>query len=251
MNAINRYREREVYHKRDNSMVVKCADICDGNKEYIMKRITGVKDFFKNEKDCLDLLKSCKHVPKIVQTFGDSSLTWVIIMEYIPSRTLLQCGKLTVDQIEKLFATFQTVLNILYRGGFVMLDIKPDNILVDDEFNFYIIDFGGCVRINQLGQSSLVYTEDYLPPEYEHGNRVSIDIFYSIAVWSVGICLYYALYGDINWELEDTTCLRQKRLVDRDDTPCHSKKIVRLLNKLMNVYTSRMSYSKMLNTKLK
>lgn len=71
-------------------------------------------------------------------------------------------------------------------------DIKPDNILLDEDFNCYLADFGLARPISQPVReyTNEVMTLYYRPPELILGEKV-----YSIGVdiWALG-CTLYELY---------------------------------------------------------
>jgi len=249
---VHRYREVEVFHQNQFSSVALCEDICDKNKLYIVKTIKCSQVMFANELYALSLLKDSQYVPKLINSFQCTDCVWKIVLDYVPSKTLKAYGKLTPKQTRQLFNAYQSVLNALYKGGLILLDVKPDNILVNENGMCFIIDFGGCVYERSINHTStLVYTEGYLPPEWEAGMVFTPRLFRRIAVWSIGLTLYYALYGDLMIERSmKKTCLGQRQYTRRESTPDGSNDIVTLIKKLLNVYTHRLSYRKLLAYKL-
>jgi len=133
-------------------------------------------------------------------------------------------------------------LNIL---GFVHLDIKLENFLIDDKFNIVLSDFG-CANVNidtnylaPLYQT--VGTNKYISPE------VDINYYNNKAdVWSIGICLYMLLTGNILYK--DIS-----EYLHSDDTILltnHSAEINDLLNQLLIKSPSeRISCNEALNHK--
>ena len=62
----------------------------------------------------------------------------------------------------------QIVKNLEFLHGqnqLAHLDLKPDNIVIKDDFTTALIDFGHSESVNQLMSNENVGTLNYLPPE--------------------------------------------------------------------------------------
>ena len=62
----------------------------------------------------------------------------------------------------------QVVKNLEFlhgHNGLAHLDLKPDNIIIKDDFTTALIDFGHSESVNQLMNNGNVGTLTYLPPE--------------------------------------------------------------------------------------
>lgn len=68
-------------------------------------------------------------------------------------------------------------------------DIKPDNILITDDFTIILIDFGFAkeMRSSYVNETD-VGSEAYKAPEYKNKN---MKITYKIDIWALGLILYF------------------------------------------------------------
>src|SRR5215213_6295006 len=111
-------------------------------------------------------------------------------------RHRLQRGPLDLDSAAVLLEQISGALTVAHRRGIVHRDIKPDNILLDDEGNYYLTDFGIAQQIesgDEEGEGdvfagSLTYTS----PEQIRGDLATplTDIY------SLGVLIYEILTGE-------------------------------------------------------
>jgi cGMP-dependent protein kinase len=79
--------------------------------------------------------------------------------------------------------------NIIYR------DIKPENIMVDDQGYMRLIDMGTAKFLKGKGGRTytIIGTPHYMAPEILSGKGYS----YVVDLWSIGICLYEFMCGGV------------------------------------------------------
>ncbi len=88
-------------------------------------------------------------------------------------------------------------LGVLHEAGIVHRDLKPENILLDDHDSAVIADFGIAAEISdcveETGESCLIGTPDYWPPEYVLTglSNAQNDIY------AVGVIGYELLTGEL------------------------------------------------------
>ncbi|KHF43773.1 Serine/threonine protein kinase [Saccharomonospora viridis] len=121
-----------------------------------------------------------------------------LVMEYLPSRSLAailtEYETLPVPEVARIGEQVASALIAAHRAGIVHRDIKPGNILIDDNGVCKITDFGisrasGDLTLTQTGL--IGGTPAYLAPELARGAdpKPSSDVF------ALGATLYHAIEG--------------------------------------------------------
>jgi serine/threonine protein kinase len=114
-----------------------------------------------------------------------------IVLETLPGATLaalVDDGRLGVADAALLGRQLASVLGYLHRRGWVHLDVKPDNVVVQAG-RAVLIDLGLATRPGRLERS--VGTEGYAAPEQDAGGTVSA----ATDVWGLAATLVECLTG--------------------------------------------------------
>lgn len=119
-----------------------------------------------------------------------------IMLEYIPGGLLFDmCQTLGVmgEDAGRFFMTqMLDVLKYMHQLGVVHRDIKLENILVDDQQNFKLADFGFATFKNVTKLNDYVGTKTYMAPEIkeckEYDGR-QVDVF------ALGVVLFVIVQG--------------------------------------------------------
>ena len=96
-------------------------------------------------------------------------------------------------------------LHYLHKNHILHLDIKPQNIVVDDFLNFKITDFSVSMKYNpekEYIDLPLVGTNYYISPEVFQRKRISVSDASKIDIYSLGVLLYFLAYNDYPYELD-------------------------------------------------
>lgn len=135
----------------------------------------------------IKLLQTLNHprIPHYLNSFN--SLEGIgLVLEYIEAPSLSQVGQLTPTQIKTITISLLEILVYLQQQipPIIHRDIKPDNILIDNQFNAYLIDLGfGRVGIEEVSGSSTVKgTLGFMPPEQLSGRLTKASDLYSLGV---------------------------------------------------------------------
>ncbi|MGB5872220.1 MAG: protein kinase [Bacteroidota bacterium] len=137
--------------------------------------------------------------PSIVTIYeiGESEGQKYIAMEYAGGETLrtkIAVGQMPMDEVLAIGKKVCEGLGKAHEKGIVHRDIKPENILITEEGEVKILDFGiaklkGAANLTK--ESMTVGTTRYMSPEQVKGEGIDP----RSDIWSVGIVLYEMLTG--------------------------------------------------------
>lgn len=113
-----------------------------------------------------------------------------LLMEYFDSHTLKQEHPSEMMRIIEVFTKLAEGLDVLHQMGYIHADIKPKNILLDNDGGLKIIDFGQSCPIGHR-KERVQGTPDYMAPEQV--SRGIID--QRTDLFNVGASLYWSLTG--------------------------------------------------------
>lgn len=139
------------------------------------------------------LIKNLKHphIPIIYDIYEDD-ISICIIEEYISGKSLRNYiydeKSLKLNQICDIGVKLCNILEYLhnYQDGIIHLDIKPDNIIIDENNNVKLIDFGNALYGDESQQLSML-SPGYAAPE-QYDNR---QLTRSADIYSVGMILMF------------------------------------------------------------
>ena len=139
--------------------------------------------------------------PNIVPVFdwGEDTGTYFIVMEFIDGRPLSAilktAGPLSADRTADIGAHVAAALGYAHKHGVIHRDVKPGNVLITDEGQVKVTDFGIARAINteeSLTQTGAVMgTATYFSPEQAEG--VGVDARSDI--YSLGVVLFEMATG--------------------------------------------------------
>ncbi len=125
--------------------------------------------------------------------------TSYIAMEYLEGRTLekiIKEQRLGYEECLRVALQLCTALEVVHKGGLIHRDLKPANILLKDDGNLKLLDFGIAraadeASITQHGM--LVGTVLYMSPEQVRGD----DLDPRSDIFSLGSVMYHVMTGQL------------------------------------------------------
>mgnify|MGYP003299039759 CR=1 FL=1 len=140
--------------------------------------------------------------PNIVEMYdvGEDDGTYYIVMEYVDGKTLKQLlkkrGTLTLSEAIDIMSQLTDGMAHAHDSYIIHRDLKPQNIMIKDDGQIKITDFGIAMALNstQLTQTnSVMGSVHYLPPEQASGKGSTI----KSDIYSMGIIFYELLSGSL------------------------------------------------------
>lgn len=136
-----------------------------------------------------------------------------IVMEHVDGLDLkeyiIENHPVPYKKVIKIMDQILSGIAYAHSRGVIHRDIKPHNILIDNEDNVKITDFGIAVAISQnsITQSnSLLGSVQYISPEQARGNIVTKQS----DIYSLGIVLYELLTGSVPFDGESAVSIALK-----------------------------------------
>jgi beta-lactam-binding protein with PASTA domain/predicted Ser/Thr protein kinase len=154
--------------------------------------------------------------PNIVGIFdrGEWNGTYYIAMEYVAGRSLKaivrEDGPLEPARAIDIVIQILRAARSAHRRGVIHRDLKPHNVILDEEGRARVTDFGiaraGASDMTMTG--SIMGTAQYLSPEQAQGFSVSA----ASDLYSVGVILYELLTGVVPFEGETAVAIAFKQV---------------------------------------
>ncbi len=159
------------------------------------------------------------HIVGVIDAGEDEGRPY-IVFEYVEGETLKdrirRLGRLPVDEAIAYAIEIARALGAAHGRGIVHRDVKPQNVLVDEEGSAKVTDFGIARSMDDSGltaEGRVLGTTDYVSPEQALGH----DVNGQSDIYSLGIVLYEMLTGDVPFHGENQVAVAMKHV--REDLP--------------------------------
>jgi predicted Ser/Thr protein kinase len=164
------------------------------------------------------LIAKLQHVHILpVYDFGEEDGYTYIVMPYVETGTLddLLLGEaLPLEQIRKIIKQVGEALSYAHSRGLVHRDVKPSNILIDEQGNCLLTDFGIAKMVEGTSvftrTGAIIGTPEYMSPEQILGEKLDG----RSDVYSLGIVLYEMATGRPPFRAETPPAVFVKHLHD-------------------------------------
>ena len=172
---------------------------------------------FKNESKAISLLNH-PNIVKVYDVSVNDQLQY-IVMEYVDGMTLREYlnergGKLTSRETVHFISQILKALEHAHANGVVHRDIKPQNIMLLDNGQLRMMDFG-IARIsraeNQLLSGKTMGSVHYISPEQAKGDETDC----TSDIYSVGVMMYEMLSGQLPFDAEDAVEVAIRQISDQ------------------------------------
>ncbi|CAB4915333.1 unannotated protein [freshwater metagenome] len=160
--------------------------------------------------------------PHIVQVIdaGEDEDTPFIVFEHVKGETLKErvqrAGRLPVTEAVAYAIEIARALGAAHERNIVHRDVKPQNVLINEEGVAKVTDFGIARTLEEHGLTAdgrVLGTTDYVSPEQAMGH----DVDGQSDIYSLGIVLYEMLVGDIPFHGENQIAVAMKHV--REELP--------------------------------
>jgi serine/threonine-protein kinase len=184
-------------------------------------RLAADQDFVERFRREASSAAGLQH-PNVVSVFdrGESQGNYYIAMEYLrgPSlKDLVRRGPLEPRYAVELVLQVLRAARFAHRHGVVHRDLKPHNVMLDDEGRVKVTDFGiaraGASDMTETG--SIMGTAQYLSPEQAQGHAVTA----SSDLYSIGVMLFELLTGRVPFDGESPVTIALRHVSEPPPAP--------------------------------
>ncbi len=154
------------------------------------------------------------HIVGVIDAGEDEARPY-IVFEYIEGETLKdrirRCGRLPIAESVAYAIEIARALGAAHARHIVHRDVKPQNVLIDEEGSAKVTDFGIARTLDEDGLTAdgrVLGTTDYVSPEQALGHHVTGQS----DLYSLGIVLYEMLTGEVPFKGENQVAVAMKHV---------------------------------------
>lgn len=137
-----------------------------------------------------------------VYDFGEQDGMPYIVMAYLNGGTLgdkMARGVIPLPEVGRIVNQIADALDFAHSKGIIHRDFKPGNVLMDEQGNAYLADFG-LAKIAESDKNltgmSVIGTPTYMAPEQAQAGELTK----SADIYALGITLYQMLTGSVPYD---------------------------------------------------
>src|SRR6195952_197947 len=159
------------------------------------------------------------HIVGVIDAGEDESRPY-IVFEYVEGETLKErirrVGRLPIAEAVAYAVEIARALGVAHARHIVHRDVKPQNVLIDEEGSAKVTDFGIARTLEEDGltaEGRVLGPTDYVSPEQALGRRVGPQS----DLYSLGIVLYEMLVGDVPFKADNQVAVAMRHV--REELP--------------------------------
>lgn len=175
------------------------------------------------------------HIVNIYDVGEDEDIHY-IVMEYVKGKTLkeyiLLNAPISPTKSVMIMKQLTSAISTAHNNHIIHRDIKPQNILLDEEENVKVTDFGIAMALSATSYTqtnSVLGTVHYLSPEQARGGTATKQS----DIYALGIVLFELLTGQLPFSGESAVSIALKHL--QTETPSIRKIIPSIPQSIENV----------------
>jgi eukaryotic-like serine/threonine-protein kinase len=156
------------------------------------------------------------HIVGVIDAGEDGSRPY-IVFEYVEGETLKErirrLGRLPIAEAVAYAIEISRALGAAHARHIVHRDVKPQNVLIDEEGSAKVTDFGIARTLDEEGLTAdgrVLGTTDYVSPEQALGQPVTGQS----DLYSLGIVLYEMLTGEVPFKGENQVAVAMRHVRD-------------------------------------
>ncbi|ROT67488.1 putative serine/threonine-protein kinase 32B [Penaeus vannamei] len=213
--------------------------------KYMNKTQCEARDALSNVFREIEILASLSH-PFLVNlwfSFQDEEDMFMVVDLLLGGdlRYHVQQGVQYTDEAVRLYILeVAAALQYLHKRSIIHRDIKPDNLLLDEEGHVHLTDFNiaTVLRDDQLA-TSMSGTKPYMAPEvFECAADTCDGYSFPVDWWSLGVTAYEVRRGKRPYDIHSNTSLHEIRLMFLQNlkfpVDCHPG-LVHLISRLLTI----------------
>lgn len=205
------YRATQISMKRDVAVKVLIGDL-GRDPEFVSR--------FEREAELFAVLQHPHILPVI--DFGNTDGQIYIVMRLVEGGSLdnrIKKGALDLSVAAKMLTQIGSALSFAHSKGIVHRDMKPSNVLLDQNDNAYLTDFGIAKLLSGTSKltatNTVLGTPAYMAPEQWRGEQLDA----RTDIYSLGIMAYEMVTGKLPFEGDTSFTLMYKHMNEMPPRP--------------------------------
>ena len=202
------YKAKDIYLKRIVAVKVLKEQYLD-DKEFIKKFVIEAQSVANlNNQNIVKIYDVGQHIE-------DGKIFNYIVMEYINGKTLNELikdkGRLNSTAVVSISKQIANALDCAHKHHIIHRDIKPHNIIIDENLNVKVSDFG-IARIATSSTitytSSVLGTVHYISPEQAKGKFIDE----KSDIYSLGVVMYEMVTGRVPFDTDNAVGIAMQHI---------------------------------------